>query len=360
MYKPETRTFTLKELADLTSSTLVGNANHTVSNVDALDSASYEDVSFLANPRYAEAMRHTQAGVVCVHTDTPLVPEKNFLISDNPSHTFQQIAEIILLSTHHFSGFQGIHPTAIIHPTAVIEEGVSIGPYAVIDQGVHIGKQTRIDAHVAIASGVQIGKECILFPHAVVRERCILGDRVILQPSAVIGSCGFGYITDAKGHHIKLNQLGIVILEDDVEIGACTTIDRARFKTTRIGKGTKIDNLVQIGHNVELGPHNIIVSQTGIAGSSKTGKHVILGGQAGVVGHVEIADNIMIATRGGVSKSITKSGKYAGGPAMPLAEYNRLQVHLRKVPDYAARIDVLEKRLKLLEETHGVENQSGI
>ncbi len=348
MKRQKTRIFTLEELARLTGSSLVGDAQYKILGVDALDTACSEDVSFLANPRYGEAMRQTRAGVICVNPNTPLIEGKNFLISENPSLTFQHIAELILLPEIHTSGFEGIHSTAIIHPEARIAHGVSVGPYAVIDRHAIIGENTCIGAHVSIGPGVLIGKQCLLHPHVTIRERCILQDRVIIQPGAVIGSCGFGYTTDAAGCHTKLAQLGHVILEDDVEIGACTTIDRARFKITRIGKGTKIDNLVQIGHNVELGPNNIIVSQTGIAGSSKTGRSVILGGQAGVVGHVEITDNVLIATRGGVSKSITKSGKYAGGPAMPLAEYNRLQVHLRKITEYAARIEALEANLQAL------------
>ena len=200
-----------------------------------------------------------------------------------------------------------------------------------------IQEGTKIGPFVYVGQAVQVGKNCVLHAHSVIREHCILEDRVILQPGAVIGSCGFGYTTNANGEHIKLEQLGNVVLEQDVEIGANTTIDRARFKTTRIAKGTKIDNLVQIGHNVQIGPHNIIVSQTGVAGSSKTGRNVVMGGQAGIVGHVEIADFVMIATRGGVSKSITKTGKYGGGPVMELADYNRQQVHLRKIEEYVEK-----------------------
>ncbi len=173
---------------------------------------------------------------------------------------------------------------------------------------------------------------------------------MIIQPGAVIGSCGFGFNTNARGEHAKLEQLGIVIIEDDVEIGANSTIDRARFKTTRIALGTKIDNLVQIGHNTHIGPHNLIVSQTGIAGSVKTGRNVIFGGQAGIVGHIEIADQVMIASRGGVSKSMPKPGRYAGVPVQPLAEHNRQQVHLRKIEEYVKHIQNLETRLKKLEE----------
>jgi UDP-3-O-[3-hydroxymyristoyl] glucosamine N-acyltransferase len=351
-----TQEFTLAELAELTEATLIGDPEHRISGVDALESASSKDASFLANPRYRSAMQKSQAGVICIDPHSPLDKGKNYLISEEPSRTFQAITTHILFSQHHETGFKQIHPTAVIHPTAIIGSNVHIGPYTVIDQGCHVGDNTKICAHVSIGPGVTVGTECLFYPHVTIRERCIIGNRVILQPGAVIGSCGFGYVTDSTGKHTKLDQLGIVIIEDDVEIGANTTIDRARFKQTRICSGTKIDNLVQIGHNVLLGKDNIIVSQTGIAGSVKTGRNVIMGGQAGVVGHLEIADGVMIATRGGVSKSLNHSGKYAGEPVMSLAEHNRQQVHLRKISTYVKQIESLEKRLKALEallETQG-------
>ena len=341
--------FTLAELAKLTRTTLVGNPDQCIVGVEALEAASPEDASFLANPRYREAMLHSKAGVICISQAVPPIDGKNFLISEEPSRTFQQIVEALHLSSNRQSGFEGIHATAVIHPTAKIAKDAKIGPYVVIDRNVTIGSRTEIAPFVSIGPSVAIGEECRIHAHVVIREACTLGNRVILQPGAIIGSCGFGYTTNAKGEHIKIEQLGNVIIEDDVEIGACTAIDRARFKVTSIGKGTKIDNLVQIAHNVTLGEHNIIVSQSGIAGSSKTGKHVILGGQAGVVGHLEITDNVMIATRGGVSKSINKPGKYAGGPVMPLAEYNRQQVQLRKIDEYVKKIEELERRLSELE-----------
>lgn len=346
----EAKKFTLSELAKLTQSTLVGNPDHCITGVDALDSANSEDASFLANPRYRSMLKETKAGVICIDRQTQMEEGKNFLLSDDPSLTFQTIMEALLISSYNSTGFAAIHPTAVIHPTAKIGTNVQIGPFVVIDQGAAIGDNTKILAFSSIGPGVKVGTHCHFYPHVTIREKCTIGNRVILQPGAVIGSCGFGFTTDAKGEHTKLEQLGTVILEDDVEVGANTTIDRARFKITRIGRGTKIDNLVQIGHNVDVGLHNIIVSQTGIAGSVKTGKNVVFGGQAGVVGHLEIADFVMVATRGGVSKSITQPGKYAGGPVMSLTEYNRQQVHLRKITEYVKQIDVLEKRLKELED----------
>lgn len=347
----ESKKYTLAKLAELTNSTLVGQPEHSISGVDGLDTACSEDASFLANPKYRSLLKVTQAGVVCIDRNTPIEEGKNYLVSDDPSRTFQKIVEILLLSSHYESGFEGVHPTAVIHPTAKIGKDVQIGPYCVIDQGSIIGDRTHLWAHVSIGPGVTIGEDCCFYSHTSVREMCTVGNRVILQPGAVVGSCGFGYTTDGQGKHSKLEQLGRVIVEEDVEIGANTTVDRARFKLTRIGRGTKIDNLVQIGHNVHLGDHNLVVSQTGIAGSVKTGRNVVFGGQAGVVGHLEIADFVMIATRGGVSKSIVEpGGKYGGGPVMSLADYNKQQVHLRKITAYVKKIAELEEKLKDLEE----------
>jgi UDP-3-O-[3-hydroxymyristoyl] glucosamine N-acyltransferase len=341
--------YSLRELAQLTHTQLIGNPDHLISGVEALESATSEDASFLANPRYREAMITSSAGVIFIDSQTEKAAGKNYLVSENPSLSFQTLVDLFLITEYNKTGFLGIHPSAVIHPSAKLGKNVQIGPYVTIDQGAQIGDDSKIMSFVSIGPGAKIGSSCLLYPHAVVREKCILGDRVILQPGAVIGSCGFGYSTDAKGRHTKLDQLGIVVIEDDVEIGANTTIDRARFKMTIISQGTKIDNLVQIGHNVKLGPNNIIVSQSGIAGSAKTGRNVVLGGQAGIVGHLEITDGVMIATRGGVSKSISKAGKYAGGPVMPLAEYNRQQVHLRKISEYVRKIEELEKRIQQLE-----------
>ncbi len=345
-----TKRFSLKTLAKLTESQLLGDPSYLIDNVDDLESATSSDASFLANFRYKEAMKKSDAGVICIDASTAPLPNKNFLISDNPSRTFQKIAEILLSSQIHKSGFKGIHKTAIIHPSAQIGKDVIIGPYVVIDQGVTIGDQTVLHSLVTIGPGVKIGGKCLFYSHVTIRERSIIKNRVILQPGVVVGSCGFGFTTDPKtGKHIKLSQIGIVIIEDDVEIGANTTIDRARFKNTLIKKGTKIDNLVQIAHNVEIGENNIIISQSGIAGSAKLGKNVFLGGQSGVIGHVVITDNVKIATRGGVSKSIPYSGIYGGGPVSPMVQFNKRQVMIRKIETYVKRIKQLEKRIKALE-----------
>lgn len=335
--------YTLAELGALTGAQIIGDPETIINGVNTLDEACSTDVSFLGNPRYIEAMRKSKAGVVCVNSEAPLPEGKCFLVSANPTLTFQMIVEHIL-PTKAKSGFQGIHPSAVIHEEALIAEGVTIGPNAVIDRGAKIGPNTIIGPNVSVGFDVVIGSDCHIHPNCTIRERSSLGNRVILQPGAVIGSCGFGYTPDQFGRHMKLEQLGCVIIEDDVEIGANTTIDRSRFKSTIIRKGSKIDNLVQIAHNVEIGEHNVIAAQTGIAGSAKTGSHVMFGGQVGVVGHVEIDSQVLVATRGGVSKSL-KSGKYRGSPAIPISEYHRQEVHVRKLQEYIQRLKDLEKKL---------------
>ncbi|HSX37650.1 MAG TPA: UDP-3-O-(3-hydroxymyristoyl)glucosamine N-acyltransferase [Chlamydiales bacterium] len=335
---------TLAELAEAVAAQLIGDPNEVISGVNTLDEATQKDASFLANPRYAHLMKQSAAGVICVETGTQLSEGKNYLVSCDPSLTFQKIAQLLLPIGQ--SGFRGIHPTAIIHASVQIGNEVSIGPYAVIDRDSIIGHGTVIGPHVSIGFEVHIGNECYLHPGSIIRERCKLGNRVIVQPGAIIGSCGFGFVADAKGRYQKLEQIGIVILEDDVEIGANTTIDRSRFKATIIRRGSKIDNLCQIAHNVEIGEDNVIAAQTGIAGSSKTGKHVMLGGQVGVVGHVELADEVMVASRGGISKSL-KKGKYRGSPAIPIQEYHRQEVYIRKLEEYFERLKDLEKKIAI-------------
>lgn len=336
----------------MTDSKLVGNGSHKITNVADLETAGAEDASFLANPQYDKAMRASRAGVVFVSPSDALEPNRNFLINPEPSLAFQMAVDAFFGDVV-YTGFSGIHPSSVIHIDAVLGQNVTIGPKAVIDQGAFIGDNTVISAGCYIGPNTTIGNDTYIHPNVTIRERCKIGNRVIIQPGAVIGSCGFGYTPDAQGRHIKLSQVGIVVLEDDVEIGANATIDRSRIKATTIGRGTKIDNLVQIGHNVIVGNDNIIVAQTGIAGSSKTGNHVIIGGQVAVAGHLSIADKTMIAGKSGVSKSLTESGKYGGIPVMPIHEYNRNSVFLRNIAAYVAQIKALEKRIQDLEDKTG-------
>jgi UDP-3-O-[3-hydroxymyristoyl] glucosamine N-acyltransferase len=343
-----TKSFTLKALAETLGAHLEGDPEKVISGFSDLDGAGEADASFLANPRYEGAARISRAGVIIIAPNCERFPGKNFLIASDPSRAFQQLLELFV-EMESFTSFTGIHPTAIVHQTAKIGPDVNLGPYAVIDAGVEIGAKTTIGAFVYIGRNTKIGAECLLYPHVVVRERCAIGNRVIIEPGAVLGGCGFGFTQDELGRHTKLNQLGTVVIEDDVELGANVTIDRARFEATKIGQGSKVDNLVDIAHGVKVGKHNIIVAQCGIAGSTELGDHVILGGQVGLVGHIKLCDHVMVAGRSGISKSITKPGKYGGVPAMPLAEYNRMAVHLQNIEKLVEEHKALLHRVEELE-----------
>jgi UDP-3-O-[3-hydroxymyristoyl] glucosamine N-acyltransferase len=331
----------LEELATKLGVRFLGNGSHLLSGVETLDEAGSEDVSFLANPRYHQAMKSSQAGAICIADEHLCASGQNALITSDPSKAFQEIA-LFFLGRPPTSGFTGIHPTAVVAPTACIDPTATIAPYAVIDRGVNVGPHSYIGPHVSIGAEVVIGVRCHIHAHVTIRENCHIGNRVIIQPGAVIGSCGFGYLPDAKGHFQKLEQLGNVVLEDDVEIGANTTIDRSRFKTTRVKRGSKIDNLCQIAHNVEIGEDNAIAAQTGIAGSTKTGKYVLLGGQVGVTGHIELADGVQVSSQSGVSKSLPK-GQYRGTPAQPIHQFQRQEVYIRKIKELITRISSLEQ-----------------
>ncbi|MCH9626605.1 MAG: UDP-3-O-acylglucosamine N-acyltransferase [Chlamydiales bacterium] len=346
--------YTLEELATLTGSELSGDPTHLISGVEDLEHATSTDASFLENPRYEKQMRASLAGVIFLSPSARQAENQNYLINASPSLAFQKAIELFIQSPS--TGFNGIHPTAVVHPEALIGEGVKIGPHVTVDRGAKIGDRTLLEANVSVGAESTIGEDCQLYQNVVVREGCQLGRRVILQPGVVIGSCGFGYFTDKNGSHHKLKQLGTVIVEDDVEIGANTTIDRARFKETRIKEGSKLDNLVQIAHQVEVGKHNLMAAQVGVAGSTKTGSHVVMGGQVGVAGHISIADGVMFAAKSGVSKSVSKGGIYGGIPAAPIKEVTAQFIHSRNIGKFYKRVKDLEQKLDALLKVESLDN----
>lgn len=333
--------YTLKELSEKIGACLNGNPEHKISGVAALDGATDREISFFANPKYQQQMRQSKAGAIIVSRDCEQHEGQNFLVHEDPSKAFQE-AILLFKGEVQYTQFTGVHSTAVIHPTATLGSDVTVGPYAVIDAEVAVGDRTTVGSHVYIGPKSSIGNECVIHPHAVIREGSILKNRVVLQPGAVIGCCGFGYHSDQKGHH-KLEQLGNVVLEDDVEIGSNTTIERARFQSTVVGEGSKIGNQVQISHNVTVGKHCLFVGKIGIAGSTEIGNGVIMGGNVAVNGHIKICDNVRIAAFSGVSKTITKPGDYGGIPVQPLKEYNRGAVLLRNIKDLYDRVKLLER-----------------
>lgn len=336
--------YSLKKLAQLTGSAFWGDPNFEVHYFNTLQEAGNLEVSFLANKRYLQQAKSSKAGILCVDKQFAPCAGKNYLVSDNPAVTFNKI--IALFSDYKVpsSGFEGIHPSAIIHESAKLAQDVSIGPNTVICKNVTIGQGTVIEAQCFIGANCSIGEKCSFRPRVTLEYNTQCGDSVILQSGAVIGSDGFGYIPDEKKQYRKLVHLGNVVLEDNVEIGANTTIDRARFAETRVQKGTKIDNLVQIGHNVDIGKNCVIVSQVGVAGSTKIGNYVSIGGQVGIIGHVAISDNVRIAAKAGVSKSLSE-GDYFGIPAIKAKKFYRREAIVRGLEDWKKKIE--EKLEKL-------------
>ena len=243
---------------------------------------------------------------------------------------------------------EGIDPSAYVHPDAQLGKNVALGKNVVISAGCKIGSNVKIFHNSVLLEEVEIGDGTLIFQNVSVREKCKIGGRVIIHPGTVIGSDGFGFNPDEKGVYHKIPQIGNVVIEDDVEIGSNVSIDRAAMGSTIIKQGVKIDNLVQIAHNVFIGENTVISSQSGISGSTKVGKNCILAGQVGLVGHIEIADNSILMAQSGISKSVKKPGKYFGSPAKELSTALRLEAHLRNLPDYVERIKELESQVKSL------------
>lgn len=338
---------TVSEIVELVDGELLqGEGERGLSSFAALDQAGPECVSFYGNPKYAEQLRETSAGLVLVPTEGLDVPADTAIVRvENPVLAFDAIIRRYGVRPPSFEA--GIHETAFVHPESEVNpQKVSIGPNSSVAKGVSIGEGTRIGAGTVIAENVTIGKDCEIGSNVTIREGCILGDRIVLHPGVVIGADGFGF-EFVEGRHQKIEQWGIVRIDDDVEIGASTTVDRARFGETVIGEGTKIDNQVQIGHNVQIGRHCIIVAQTGISGSTRIGNYVTLAAQCGIAGHLTIADQVTCGGRTGVIASIEeKGGTYFGYPARPLKEDRRESMRIKQLGSLIKRVKALEEKLE--------------
>ena len=322
---------------------LAGDPGLKITGAASLAEATPGEISFFSNRKYVGLLRKTRASAIFVPRDfAELVPAAQIRVS-NPAKAFEQVVLKLVPKPVKFT--PGVHPSAVVDPSAQIGERVSIQPYAVIEAGARIGDDTAIGAGTYIGHEVGIGAACLIYPRVTIRERTRIGSRVIIHSGAVIGADGFGFEV-IDGRQEKIRQLGIVQIDDDVEIGANTTVDRARFGRTWIQQGVKIDNLVQIAHNVVIGKNSIIVAQTGISGSTRVGERVMMGGQVGIIGHIEIADGSMIAAQSGVSKSI-QGGVWFGYPAVPLREAKQQIAWIHRLGKLFARVKEIEKKLGL-------------
>jgi UDP-3-O-[3-hydroxymyristoyl] glucosamine N-acyltransferase len=333
---------TVSELAALVGGEVFsGSGDAVIEGPAALESAGPGEISFFAHPRYAADLRTTRAAAVLVPRDFAGETPAACIRVDDPSAAFTRITREFLREPAPPPA--GVHPSAVVHSGAQIAPDASIGEQAVVMPGAVIGPRSVVMAAGYIGTGARIGAACLLHPHAVVGHGCLLGDRVILHSGAVVGSDGFGYDTQ-DGRHTKIAQSGIVVVEDDVEIGANTTIDRARFGRTVIGEGTKIDNLVMIAHNVVIGKHCIVCAQVGIAGSARIGNNVILAGQAGLVGHIRIGDGAIVGAQTGVSNDIEPGARVVGSPPRPIGDWKRSIIRVDKLAELYDRVKKLEQR----------------
>ncbi len=337
---------TLAEIAVIVKGRLIGDGGAVITGISGIKEAKEGDLTFLANPKYLPLASRTQATAVLVDKSV-VIKGKAVIQTENPSLAFVDVAALFKDAVA--PRIEGIHPSAVIAPGAVLGEGVAIGPQAVIDEGARIGNGTMILAGVYVGRESVVGENCLIYPNVTIREKVTIGNNVIIHSGSVIGSDGFGYVT-MGAQHIKIPQTGTVVIEDDVEIGSCVTVDRARFDRTLIGKGTKIDNHVQIAHNVRIGENCILVSFAGIAGSTTIGDRVIMAGQSGIAGHITVGNDVVIAGRGGVTHDLPDGAKVSGFPAQDHRKALRQEAHVQHLAEYADEIKQLKKKISSIEE----------
>lgn len=345
------KSLSISELVTLVNGQLVSDptSKRLIYGIATLGEAAPQDASFFGNAKYLADFRATKAGAVLVPASHVAQLKADgaphdccWIQVENPTLAFSQLIDFFAAPEPQFA--PGIHPTAILGKDVQIGKNVSIQPYVVIEDGVKIDDHTIIGAFAFIGQKSVIGQNCFFHPHVTIREGSQIGDRVIFHSGVVIGSDGYGF-EHQNGQHVKLPQKGIVQVGDDVEIGANTTVDRARFGKTRIGNGTKIDNLVQVAHNVTIGSHCLLVAQVGIGGSSSLGDYVTLAGQVGVVGHVHIGDKSIVTAQTGVSKDLPNESVVFGSPCEPLQKAKEMLAYTRRLPKLAEQVKRLSKEL---------------
>ncbi len=336
----------LVDLAERLGAELRGDGEWYVEGVRPLDEAGPEDLSFLHNPKYLDRARESKAGAILVR-DADLLPDRTVLVCDEPYLAFAKALELMHPVERHEAG---VHPSAVVADAVDLGSGVSIGPCAVIGADSRIGDETVVGPGCAIGRGVEVGAGCVLHPRVVIEDRCRIGDRCILHAGVVIGSDGYGFAT-VDGIHHKVPQVGIVVLEDDVELGANVCIDRATLGETRIGRGTKVDNLVQIAHNVEVGEGSLLVAQVGISGSTKIGHHATFAGQSGAAGHLTIGNHVVVGAKSAAMKDVPDGAVVSGMPARPIQEWLRANANLRRLEGLRKRVRELERAVARLSGT---------
>jgi UDP-3-O-[3-hydroxymyristoyl] glucosamine N-acyltransferase len=336
---------TLREIAEIVQGEVGGDPSVVIKGVNGIRDAKEGDITFLANEKYFSALQKTRASAVLVPRGTAPAEAKPLIYVDNPSLAFAKVVGLFYPEKARYP--KGIHRKAVIAKGVKIGKGVAVGAGAVIEEGAVIGDRTIIYPLCYVGRGTKIGCDCLIYSNVSLREKVLIGDRVFIQSGTVIGSEGFGY-TQVDGKYVLIPQVGTVVIEDDVEIGANVTIDRARFDKTVIGRGSKIDNLVQIAHNVVIGENSIVVAQAGISGSTHIGKNVTIAGQAGLVGHIEVGDGAILAAQAGVTKSVPPKTMVSGYPARPHQEAMKIYAAMTRLPEMIKTIAELKRKIEEL------------
>ncbi len=336
-------TMTVRELAMLVQGEIVGDAEQHINAARPLSDARPGDITFIEDEKYLAKFHSCGASAAIAALEIP-VNGKTMVRVKDALMAFVKIMQ--KLHPQPVRTCEGIHPTAQIDSTAVVHPDCMIGAHVVIGKNSVIGARSVLHAGVVIGNQCVLDEDCELFPHVVLYDRSILGKRVIIHANSVLGADGFGYRTQ-KGSHVKVPQLGYVEIADDVELGACTTIDRGTFGATRIGQGTKIDNLVMVGHNCQIGKHNLLVSQVGIAGSVTTGDYVVMAGQVGIADHLHIGDRSLLGAKAGVHKDVPADQRMLGAPATPDREQMRIMMSLEKLPEIRRDLKKIKHHLGL-------------
>jgi len=349
---------TLSEVAGIVGGEIVGDGSTEISGVAGIREAGPGDLTFVSNPRYEKCVAETRASALVVareHRPGSRPDGVALLLADDPYDTFARAMGLFAPEGDVVA--DGVHPSAVVSDSAMIGEGVAVGANAVIADGVSVGDGTKIHAGVFVGRDARVGREVTLYPNVTVRHGCVLGDRVMVHSGTVIGSDGFGFALSER-EHTKVPQIGNVVIEDDVEVGSNVCIDRGTLGSTRVCRGSKIDNLVQIAHNVVVGEDSIVVAQVGISGSTRIGRGVVLAGQAGLVGHIEVGDGAVVGAQAGVTRSIPAGERVSGYPARKHSAAKRLYAFLENLPKLTARVKGLESRVGRLEETRPDEGRA--
>jgi UDP-3-O-[3-hydroxymyristoyl] glucosamine N-acyltransferase len=344
---------TLGEIASLLGCPPPPDAQRRVTGLAALADAGPEELSFITSEAFSEPFTQTRAAGVIVKKKLrlpPAPPESAALVVDDADLAVAKVLELFAPPVPKPPA--GVDPAARVAKTATLGDGVAVGPHVFVGERARVGARTVLHPGVYVGDDTAIGEDCQLFPNVVVRERITLGNRVVIHAGSVLGTDGFGYRWDGT-KHAKVPQIGSIVVEDDVEIGSCVCVDRAKFSTTTIGRGTKIDNLVQIAHNVQIGPHCIIVAHAGLAGTAKLGAGVVLGGQVAVRDHVTIGDGAMVAATSAVAEDIAPKAVVSGTPALPHRQSLREQAALRRLPDLVVQVRKLQEEVESLKKERG-------